>query len=318
MNNHSLANETLPVNEEDEFDNISLDQGEETFKYTIVPNDLIRDSTISPNCRWLITYLIGNKPGWTIKFHQLAEMNKKFFGRDSMRKILNEAITAGYIRRDIVMRPMKKGKGKLKGYKYTVASTPKFKKSLRCTDYQETEHQYPEHQYPDGQFTKEVLYKEVPSQEILSQRKGTSLKVPEEPLAAKAADKKIIKPKAEFSEEVQDFGNKLIQTIQKHEPEYFPPKNLAPILTAVDLMLRNDQREPSKLLDILNWALSDSFWKPKMLKPKTNPAKYLRDQYLQFKNQMLPKPAAKPRRFAPSSNDQRAFEIMEEMQKRAI
>ena len=51
---------------------IELDPEEREHPYSIVSNDLIRDSSISPNCRWLIIYLLSNAPGWKIKISQFT------------------------------------------------------------------------------------------------------------------------------------------------------------------------------------------------------------------------------------------------------
>src|SRR5271165_5466915 len=69
--------------------------------YTIVPNALIRDESISPACRWLIIYLISNTAGWKIKASQIINHLKGIpgYGRDNVYKILKEAIDAGYMMR---------------------------------------------------------------------------------------------------------------------------------------------------------------------------------------------------------------------------
>jgi hypothetical protein len=154
----------------------------------------------------------------------------------------------------------------------------------------------------------------------------SSLKVPMEPMPAEAGEMEIKhssseKPKrekSEFSPHVREVATQLTNIFISHDSEYSPPKNLTPFLVEVDFLLRIDKREPEKIYDILNWALSDSFWRAKMFKP--NPAKYLRDKYLQLKNTMESQSASpkKDRKFAPSSNDKRAVEIMQEMKKRAL
>jgi len=125
----NIHKETLPVNDESNADMIYLDSSDPTSHYTIVPNALIRDETISPNCRWLIIYLISNKPGWSIKSSQLCHHTKGFCGRDKIRTLLNEAIEAGYIERKDVLKSAAKG-GYFRRCYYTVSSTPKFKKTL--------------------------------------------------------------------------------------------------------------------------------------------------------------------------------------------
>src|SRR5688500_6813874 len=270
--NSIVSNRLNNVNhEENDFDEVSLDSSDETFQYTIVPNDLIRDTSISPECRWLIIFLLSNKTGWKIKRTQIYAHVKGFIGRDKLYKIINEAIEAGYMDRIAFLKQTEKGK--LKGYRYVVASSKKFKKVLRCTENQDTVDQYPDHQLTDGTDTKEVL-----SKELLSLENNTSLKVPEEPKAAKAADKKDDSPKSkkekpDFSTKVREVAQKFIEILIKHEPGYKAPKNLAPFLSEVDLMIRLDNRESQMIYDVLNWALSDPFWNSHVY--SKNPAKYL-------------------------------------------
>lgn len=292
-----VNHEKLSVNEEDDaFDNISIDQDDPSFQYTNVPNALIRDNTISPNCRWLIIYLLSNKPGWSIKSRQLWQHTKGFIGRDGIRKVLNQAIEAGYIRREVVT------KGNLRGFKYTVASYPKFKKCFRRPEIQDTELREPERQGPEKQGIKELLSKELLSKDI------TSLKVPvpnadllkptngeDAAKAAETENKTAVKPKKEkqsFTEKVHEVGDQLIDALIRTKPDYSPPKNRSAFLTEIDFLLRLDKRDPQKILDVFNWALSDSFWADKMFKP--NPSKYLRDKFDQLEMKMNAKPSVNP------------------------
>lgn len=181
---------------------------------------------------------------------------------------------------------------------------------------------------PNGQMTNDQMGKCIYSTSSIPDAipSSSSLKVPDEPLPAKAGEmedktsssEKPKRVKNDFTPRVREVGNQMINIIITHEPEYSPPKNLAPFLTEVDFLLRTDKREPEKVYDVLNWALSDSFWRDKMFKP--NPAKYLREKFLQLKNKMEAKPTEpkKDRKFAPCSNDQNAIQKMEEMERRAL
>lgn len=104
--------------------------------YTRVLNSLIRDESISPECRWLIIYLLSNKPGWVINLKQLIAHLKPTTGRDKVYKIVNEAIEAGYILKVVTK------KGNLISHtRYFVSRIPKFKKCFRHPDFQDTENQ---------------------------------------------------------------------------------------------------------------------------------------------------------------------------------
>lgn len=164
---------------------------------------------------------------------------------------------------------------------------------------------------------------------------SSSLKVPETQeeaeqvaiaIAAKAAeeilkDSSKEKPKrtrtpSEFSPKVKEVGDKMINALVRNKPNYVPPRNLASFLTHVDYLLRLDKRDPTLLIDVFSWAIADSFWCDKMYKP--NPAEYLRKQFDQLEMKMNAKPSAKERKFAPSSNDARSLEKMQEWEKGAL
>jgi len=95
-----MSGKEISVNE-DIFDTVSIDIEDESLKYTIVPNSLIRDMEISPNCRWLIIHLLSLKSIRIIKLCELYEYTKKFIGKDHVRKALKEAIQSGYIEKTI-------------------------------------------------------------------------------------------------------------------------------------------------------------------------------------------------------------------------
>ena len=160
---------------------------------------------------------------------------------------------------------------------------------------------------------------------------GTSLDTPPippqnsaEPKQAEACDvdslsfpkKEKIKPPKEFSVQVQEFTQQMLDSLKRTKPDCRIPNNLVPMMTAVDFMLRLDKRDPIKLMDVFNWALADWFWNPKMFKP--NPAEYLRKQFDQLDQAMNAPPPPKERKFAPSSDDARAFEIMRKCSEDAL
>jgi len=106
--------------------------------YAMISRTLIRDQSISPECRWMLIFLLSNSDGWVIKFKQLHNHVKGFknWGRDLTYQYVDEAMDAGYMRRDEYM------KNNLKRYRYIVSETPKFKKCFRCPELQDTGTQY--------------------------------------------------------------------------------------------------------------------------------------------------------------------------------
>jgi hypothetical protein len=126
--------------------------------YSIVPNALLRNQELSPNCRWLIIYLSSNAPMWSIKARQLINHCKQFMGRDQVYAILNEAIQAGYILREEFYV------NGLKRVKYTVSSDGRFK-NTQDLEKRKSLSIYPLPENPDTerQDTENQDAKELPS-----------------------------------------------------------------------------------------------------------------------------------------------------------
>lgn len=139
--------------------------------YTMIRTELNRDSSISPQCRWLITLLLGNKDNFTISPKQIINHVKSFMGRDKVYKTIKEAINAGYMVREEVRRPNPRG-GMLKSYTYKVFEIPIFKKFYRYTD----------DQYTGNTYTKEIL---ITKKIKKGRKKGASPSTPPAPLFLK-------------------------------------------------------------------------------------------------------------------------------------
>jgi len=65
--------------------------------YVIISHQLIIDARISPECRWLLMYIISTKDSWKINLKQLCNHCKEFMGRDRIYKIVKEAMEFGYL-----------------------------------------------------------------------------------------------------------------------------------------------------------------------------------------------------------------------------
>lgn len=70
--------------------------------FTMISNALIRDEKLSPNCRWMLIYLLSNKPGWKISPKQIHNhVNKhRYCGRNMVYKWINEACEFGYMKKE--------------------------------------------------------------------------------------------------------------------------------------------------------------------------------------------------------------------------
>ncbi len=124
---------------QEKFSSITFEEcPDEVVPYTIIDNALIRDSSISPNCRWLIIYLLSNKPGWVINVKQLLNHCKDYFRKDKLYKIIKEAIAAGYMKKVQTRNGNKYGV-----IKYFVSRKPKFKEMFTKREISEAENQFP-------------------------------------------------------------------------------------------------------------------------------------------------------------------------------
>ena len=152
----------------------------------------------------------------------------------------------------------------------------------------------------------------------------SSLKVPEEPIAAKAAEvdsnppSKPKREKPDFPPKVREVANQMVNALHEANPHWLIPKNLHPMMVEIEKMIADEKRDPKIIVDVFMWTVSDSFWMDKLCKP--NPAKYLRGQFGQLAGKMNAKPfeQKKERKFAPCSNDDKAYAMLQEMTARAI
>lgn len=306
-----MSTEKFDCNLKKNIDGISIDENEPSHHYTIVPNDLIRDSSISPQCRWLLIYLLSNKPGWKIRVDQICNHTEGFIGRDAILKYIKEAVKAGYMRRDEYLE--KTEKGRLKRYSYIVSSTPKFKKCLRCPDFQGTDDQGTDDQGTKELLSKELLFKETSPSISPSFSKSA---IASEVSAEKISDEK---KSSEIPEEVKLLASKMLGLLEKHNPDYRPPKNLLAFLKKVQLLLK-DEHTAERILQVLEWALqdnveSDNFKGWSSVIYSKNPAETLRKHFAKIARQMTAKPK---RKFAPCSDDDASLAKMKEWSKSAI
>lgn len=152
------------------------------------------------------------------------------------------------------------------------------------------------------------------------------------PIGAEEALKNLPKSKkakkvTEFSKQVKDITNKMIQIVMKNNPVYRPPDNLDPFYEQVDLMLTKDKQDTEVLLRAFTWACEDNVerndfkgWRSVICTNKqkgktSNPAQIFRFHFDKIHPQMQ---AQKNRKFAPSSNDAKSLEKMEKWMEGAL
>lgn len=143
-------------------------------------------------------------------------------------------------------------------------------------------------------------------------KEDTSLKVPtppdmpevKTPIAAGAApppiggsDKhssssKTKKIKAEFSPEVLELTERIIEALKGHNAVYRPPANLMPLHVTADFILRIDKRDLEEVITVVRWALTDPFWCDQLY--TKNPLKTLREKFERLYKKMKAPPPKNP------------------------
>ena len=114
---------------------------------------------------------------------------------------------------------------------------------------------------------------------------------------------------------LKNLAKEMVESVKKVKPDAkLSPLNA--ILGSLDALTRLDGRSIPKIKDVFSWAISDGFWKSKLIKP--NPAKYLREKFDGLEIQMLEKPGKKERKFAPASRDDVALRNIQSMRKGAL
>ena len=273
-----MSNTEISCNNQiDEFDTIQLCPEEEDYNFTIIPNELIRDQSISPECRWLIIYLLSNKPGWRINTAQVRNHLKGHKGRDSVRNIFKEACESGYMKRVEIKKPNNKGGGLLNsGYKYFVSKTPKFKN--RETEIQTPGAKAPENKAYKNTIEEEKLYAKKEQENLTKDAAVDDL--PKKPDKTANADSADASCDISFSAEIKEFGDIIITELKRIKPDFKKPKSMKQIYSNCKFMVELDKRNISRALEILKSALKDEFWRDKFFKP--NPAEYLRKKFDQL------------------------------------
>lgn len=197
--------------------------------YTMIRNDLIRDQNISPECCYLIIFLLSNSPGWVIKIKYLIKQLQGRWGRDKVYNKLKEAIEAGYIKKEVICNANLR-----QHVKYYVSETPKFKKSFRHTDFRDVENQNTEntHNKEETSLRKNNIKKE---QEEYAPPKGDAKK-PDLLIKIKRAEN-VETSEKEHEKLIEKFGEKLVlegyqdlsdwkesaqpSQVKKHKSDYY-------------------------------------------------------------------------------------------------
>ena len=202
--------------------------------FVMIPRELIRDPNLSPECKWFISYLLSHSTNFKIRIPYVIKSQK--ISKNRIYPIINEAIKAGYVKREEYFE------GGMKRFRYFVSRKPKFKEILLCPQNQDTENQDPENE--DSK-----LYQSKSSSEDL-EKKEQYKEVPASPPSADA-------------EALCEF---FLKSLRERNPKFKEPNKLKWI-KEFDLLLRVDGRQLDEVKSLISWASSHKWWKISCLSP---------------------------------------------------
>lgn len=218
-----------------EFDTIQSCPHDKENPYAMISRELIRDKSISPECRWLLIYLLSNDGKWVVKTSQLRSHLEGFMGRDKILAKIKEAIEAGYMKREDYKI------NNLNRSRYFVSETPKFKKCFPRPEFQGPENGDPENQAP-LKNKQSSSYEEEKKEQY---KKGSST-----PPSANA----------------EGLFELFLSKIKERNPGFKEP-NRAKWILEMDRLLRLDHRDLEKTKEIILWASTHKWFKNACLSP---------------------------------------------------
>lgn len=166
--------------------------------------------------------------------------------------------------------------------------------------------------------------KEVISSVEIDPKNEVTISEPDGSMVADAPEQKVLKPspqkKKDFGSDVKDLAADMLRDLVEANENYRPPGDLVPFMTQIRLMLEKDHYEHATVLEVLAYALSDNVIRGDFpgwysIIYSKNPAMTLRKHFAKLS---AASNCREKRRFAASSNQKRAMECMEEMNRRAL
>lgn len=85
--------------------------------FTIIPNDIIRNKSLSDRARFIFCYMASMPDDW--KFYQGVMAKELGYTKDTLRKYIEELLHTGYLKRE-----QRRETGKFDSYDYTLNFTP--------------------------------------------------------------------------------------------------------------------------------------------------------------------------------------------------
>lgn len=201
--------------------------------FVMVPRNILRNPNLSPECKWFISYLLSHTGKWRVSIPFVIKTQK--ISKNRIYPIINEAIEAGYLKRDVYLVEGKKR------FQYTVSREPKFKKSLLCPQNQDTENQDTENE--DAKLNQSSSYEE----EKKEQYKERSASPP-------------------ASAEASALSEFFLSKIRERNKDFKEP-NMKKWASEMDCIFRIDKRNPQECKKLIEWASTHKWWKTGCLSP---------------------------------------------------
>ncbi len=208
---------------------------EEEIPFVMVPRALLRDSSLSIEARWFISYLLSHSGNWKVSIPYIIRTQD--ISKNRIYPLINECIKAGYVRREDYL-----DKGK-KRFKYYVSKHSKLKKSLLCPQNQDTENQDPE-----NEDTK--LYQYSSKEELKKNKEREEAQPPTPPSFVQIKRVRIASDK--YEQLVKDFGSDKVSEMIERLDEYadINPKRFKQYAchsTVIRKWIRDDVEKASKM-----------------------------------------------------------------------
>lgn len=104
-----------------------------TSNFTVIPNEVILDTRLSAEARWLLSYLLSRPNDWQVQVKDIQ--NKGCIGREKAYRLIKELVSVGWVRKDV----SRENGGKWGGVDYVVMDQPECE-NLDATPFPEKPH----------------------------------------------------------------------------------------------------------------------------------------------------------------------------------
>lgn len=280
----------------------------------------LRDDKISFKAKGLWAFCMSHHDDWSFNISELAKRSKE--GRRAIDSGIAELIKHGYVVRLEYWDKSEQGKFITGGVEYVFFEFPateedkaqvleEFKKRFRHCGFgncrngdcrnskllikKETEKEKDKEENTSYFPAHEISFSSSSSQEVEA--------VEAEPIP----DKKPRRSKfsKEYSSEVKEFAQKMVNIIQSKSKTYRPPPDMSRFYEDVRVMLEDDRQDPKFLLEVFEWGVNDNTkterfngWSSVLSsngtsKKPTTPAKLLREHASRMERSMKAAPKEK-------------------------